>query len=359
MQTQVTKLNFEGKNIYIGLDTHKKSWKVSLYTDEIALKTFTQDPKPDLLVNYLSKNYPNATYYCAYEAGFCGFWIQKALTKKGVNCIVVNPSDIPTTHKEKEFKTDPRDCRKIARSLRGNELEPIYVPTDVGLGARNIVRLYHDTAKNLTRYKNKIKGLLNFYGIDYPVEFQQENTHWSNSFHSWLKQIEFNEENITWTFQYYVQEYLKAKEQKLLATRKVRKLSKEERYSKLVYLLRTIPGIGLITAMIILTEIENIDRFKNLDSLCGYIGIIPTTKSTGEKEKIGEMTNRGNKYIKSQIIESAWMAIRYDPALSQKYFELKCRMDGNKAIIRIAKKLVSRIMFVLVNQKPYEIRKIK
>lgn len=358
MQTQGTKLDFNSQNIYVGIDTHKKNWKVALYHDEIALKTFSQDPEPGVLANYLKKNFPNAQYHCAYEAGFCGFWIQKSLANHGINCIVVNPADVPTTNKEKTFKTDPRDCRKIARSLRSNLLEPIYIPTDEGLGSRNIVRLYSDMVKNRTRYKNKIKSLLNFYGVKYPEEFQSTNNHWSKSFYAWLEKLSLNDKHGTWVFQFYVQESIKTNQLVKEATKKVRELSKEKQYCKWVKLLRTVPGIGLITAMIILTEIEDINRFNNLDELCGYFGIVPTTNSTGDKDIVGEMTNRGNKHLKSAIIESAWMAIRHDPALLQKYSQLAIKMDSNKAIIRIAKKIIARILFVLVNEKPYEIRKV-
>ena len=124
-------------------------------------------------------------------------------------------------------------------------------------------------------------------------------------------------------------------------------------------MLCSIPGIGIITSMKILTELEDINRFKNLDQLCGYIGLVPTTKSSGEKDKVGEMTNRGNKYLKTAIIESAWSSTRYDPAMSQKYIELRKRMEKNKAIVRIAKKLLARIMFVLIKEEEYEVRKIK
>ena len=192
MQKQGTKIDFNGQNIYVGIDTHLKSWKVALYHDTIALKTFTQNPDSDLLVNHLRKNYPNANYHCAYEAGFSGFWLQKALTKQGINCIVVNPADVPTTDKEKKFKTDKRDCRKIARSLRNKELEAIYVPSDEGLEDRSVVRLYMDMIKNRTRYKNKIKSVLNFYGIPYPEEFKESKRHWTISFCKWLKSLRLN-----------------------------------------------------------------------------------------------------------------------------------------------------------------------
>ena len=303
MQTmeQFTKLNFEGENIYVGIDTHKKNWAVALYHDDTSLKTYSQEANPEILEKFLKKNYPGANFHCAYEAGFCGFWIQKYLTKKGINCIVVNPADVPTSHKEKEFKTDPRDCRKLARSLRSNLLEAIYVPSDEGLESRHVVRLYHDTSKNYTRFKNKVKAMLNFYGIGYPQEFESTNNHWSKGFYVWLQEIKLKSEQGNWTINFYIQECLKALELKRLAIRKVRELSKTNRYCKPVELLRSIPGIGLITSMTIITEIEDIQRFKSLDELCSYVGIIPSTSSSGEKERIGEMTKRGNNIMNISV----------------------------------------------------------
>lgn len=355
MRTQGTKLNFKGETIYVGIDTHKKNWSVALYTDDIALKTFSQVSVPDKLVAHLQKNYPGANFICAYEAGFCGFWIQKALTSKGIHCIVVNPADIPTTNKEKEFKTDPRDCRKIAQALRNNMLTPIYIHSDKNLACRSVVRLCNDGVKHQTRLKNKIKGLINFYGIKFPDRFADSKTHWSKLFCQWLLQIELNCDENTWAFRYYVEEYLKAKEQVSQLKKKVTELSKTPAYVKQVDLLTSIPGIAALTAMKILTELGDIKRFQNLDQLCGYIGLVPTTKSSGEKEKIGEMTNRGNKHLKTAIIESAWSSIHYDPSMSHKYLQLVKRMDKNKAIVRIAKKLIARIMFVLIKQQKYQV----
>lgn len=353
MQEQGTKFNFEGEDIFVGIDTHKKTWKVALYHEDTYLKTFTQNPKPELLVNYLNTNYPGANYSCAYEAGFCGFWIQRELTEKGINCIVVNPADVPTTHKDKEFKTDPRDCRKIAKSLRSNLLEAIYIPTQAGIEERQIVRTYTDMSRNYTRYKNKVKSKLNFYGIEYPEAFKCSNNHWSSDFYSWLLELKLSCEEGTWTLQFYVQECLKAKELKRLTLNRLRELSKTAKYHRRVTLLRSIPGVGLITAMQFLTEIEDINRFKNLDKLCSYIGLVPTTNSSGEKDRVGDMTKRGNKTLKGAIIESAWMAIRRDTELLHYYLQLKKRMDKNKAIVRVARKLSARILYVLIKEKEY------
>ena len=89
METQSNKLDFTGQNIYVGFDAHKKNWRVSIMSEHLSHKTFSQPPKPDILHEYLVKNFPGANYYSAYEAGFCGFWIHNKLQSLGINSIVV------------------------------------------------------------------------------------------------------------------------------------------------------------------------------------------------------------------------------------------------------------------------------
>jgi transposase len=139
----------------------------------------------------------------------------------------------------------------------------------------------------------------------------------------------------------------------LSKTREIRNLSNNEKYSNLVPLLCSVPGIGLISAMIISSEIQDIRRFKNIDHQCAYIGLIPNTHSSGEKDNIGKITKRGNKHLKNALIECAWMSIKYDPALLITLKRLSKTMDSNKAIIRISRNLLSRIRYVLTNNKPY------
>ncbi|GHV48724.1 hypothetical protein FACS1894181_05300 [Bacteroidia bacterium] len=109
MQKQRNKLNFEGQNIYIGLDVHKTSWTVCIMTKELEHKRFNQKPSAKDLAGHLEKNFPGGTYYSAYEAGFCGFHARLELLKCNIHNIIVNAADVPTTHKEKAHKDDWRD----------------------------------------------------------------------------------------------------------------------------------------------------------------------------------------------------------------------------------------------------------
>ncbi len=89
---QNTKLSFSGQDIYVGIDTGKKSWKVTIRTEHFEHKTFSQDPRPELLVDYLHRNFPEGNYHCVYEAGYFGFWIYEYLKSQGLDCIVVHAS---------------------------------------------------------------------------------------------------------------------------------------------------------------------------------------------------------------------------------------------------------------------------
>jgi transposase len=350
MQTQRTQLNFEGQNIYVGFDVHLKSWRVTVMTDQLTHKTFSQPPQPELLYNYLINNFPGGSYHSAYEAGFCGYWIHNRLKELGINSIVVNPADIPTTHKEKVQKEDSRDSRKIARELRSGDLKPIYVPSLKTLEDRSLVRTRGTLVKDLKRNKNRIKSYLHFHGIEIPDCYKNS---WAKSFVKWLDDIHFQEQSGKATLEAVVIASKNLRSQVLQVTRQIKALSETLTYQEKVTLLRSIPGIGLLTAMMILTELETIDRFKSFDHLCGFIGLIPSTYSSGDNDKVGDITTRGHSVLRNAIIESAWMAVRLDPALTKSYYDYCKRMNPNKAIVRIAKKLLNRVNFVLKNKQPY------
>jgi len=353
MQTQIKELDFTGEKIYVGMDTHKNSWKVSIVHEELLLKTFVQPPKPDTLFSYLKRNYPGADYFSAYEASYCGYWIHYKLMELGINSIVVNPADIPTTNKEHVQKEDKRDSRKIARCLRNGDLTPIHVPTMKTLQDRTLIRNRYTLVKELKRFKHRIKSLLLFYGIEIPKEYNSSSGHWPKRFIAWLETLSFDEASATYSLNILIQQVKNLREILLDMTRHIRELSRTPAYKKNVELLTSIPGIALITAMLIIVELEEICRFKSLDQLCSYVGLIPSTNSSGEKDIVGEITSRGHNRLRTAIIETAWVAVKHDPALLMAYSKLCKRMEANKAIIRIAKKVLNRIRYVLKNQQEY------
>ena len=354
--TQVTKkLDFTGEPIYVGLDVHKKQWNVSIMSELLTHKNFTQPPDPKTLSRYLKENFPNATYYSVYEAGFCGFWIHDALIKDGIHNMVVSPADVPTTDKEKRQKRDPADSNKLCRGLREKSLQGIFVPPPDQLEDRQAVRLRKTLVHEITRCKNRIKGLLNFYGINLPKEFDQH--YWSKAFTSWLNTLELSQPSGTFSLKTLLeqlqnhQQLIRPMERHLIGLAK-------QKYGSQVSLLRSIPGIGITGALTFITELVDIRRFRHLDQLCSYVGLIPNIYSSGETEHVGKMTHRKNPFLQPVLIQCAWRSIEKDPALMKAYHDYCKRMKGNKAIIRIARKLLNRIRYVLINQKQYELKTV-
>lgn len=347
----VKKLDFSGQQIYVGMDVHKNSWSISIFTEHLEHKTFSQPPKVAALVNYLRHNFPGAVYNAVYEAGFSGFWTHDKLKEHGVNCMIVNPADVPTKNKEKATKTDRVDCRKLARGLRAGELEGIYVPPRPKVEDRQLLRTRQCMVRKQTRCKNQIKALLYFYGIHIPENFAQ--SHWSKKFLSWLEEINMQKQSGDLSLKVHLAELKHIRQIIAELNRGIRNLAKTDNYKNNVHLLKTIPGISMLSAMTLLTELYDISRFKNLDKLARYVGLVPNTNASGEKEYKTNMTGRRNPQLRCLLIESAWVAARKDPALSMAFNEFCKRTTKTKAIVKIAKKLLNRIRYVLKNQQEY------
>lgn len=351
MTTQNTKLDFTGQPIFVGVDVSKNCWKVCILTQHLEHKTFTQPPKPEVLVGYLQRHFPGTEYHCAYEAGYCGFWIHDELKALGVDCIVVNPADVPTMHKERSFKTDRIDARKLARSLRNGELTPLYVPDRSALEDRSLVRTRHSLVRKQTRCKNQIKGLLSFYGVPLPQEPSTVN--WSKRFVVWLEQLALQSTSGTQALKTLIQELLHLRQLIADTTKQIRTLAHEPPYSSFTVHLMTVPGVSYLAAMIFLTELVTLSRFQTLDQLSSYVGLVPGEHSSGEREITTGISKRRNPFLRGLIIECAWVAVRKDPALLLAFNKLCTRMPKHQAIIRIAHKLLNRIRFVLKHQTSY------
>jgi transposase len=347
------KLNFAEQTIYVGLDVHKRSWNAALYLNDQYLRNVHQPPSPQALYTFLRSNYPGAKYSCAYEGGKFGYWIQRQLSSKGVTCIVVNPADIPATHKDEVSKTDPRDARAIAMALQCGQLRAIHIPTIQQESDRSLVRQRKKIWRDLVRCKNRIKGFLDYTGVALPDKFN--NSNWSRNFITWLTEIKFEFDTSRMTLSYMIREAELLRKELLSISNDIRKLMRSQAYKKLYYLLRTITGIGPLTAASLLTEIGDMKRFDSFYHLNSFIGLLPTEHSSGEREIRGRLTIRRHRQLRSDLVECAWTAKRTDPALSLFYTQqLKKGKEPKLIIVKIARKLLSRIRYVWLKEKPYE-----
>jgi transposase len=351
MDRENNTLNFKSQLFYIGLDVHKRQWTVTIRSNKLQLKTFSMDPSAEKLYNYMEKNYPGGLYHTVYEAGFCGYRIHRELKGYGFDSIIVAPTHVPTSNKEKNQKRDPVDSRKLARELENGSLEGIYIPDQLHQELRSLVRQRFQLIKKQTRVKNQIKGYLLFYGHQLPGNW--EVRHWSNSFVEYLKELNFDYPIGKEQVEIYLEELMEIRKLLLRVIRQIRKYLAEYKLRDDVRLLCSVPGVGFNSAITILTELIDPKRFPDLDNVASYVGLVPVVLSSDEKRiELGIKYHR-NKYIREILIEAAWIAVRQDPALTYAYNNYIRRMSRQEAIIRIAKKLLSRIIYVWVNRKPY------
>ena len=352
MQKKIKELDFSNQLISVGIDVHKKSWTVTIRIAGQQVKNFSMDPSPEQLSKYLHKNYPGGTYQSVYEAGFCGYWIDRKLQSLGIRNIIVNPADVPTSSREKTRKTDIIDSRKLARELSSENLTGIYIPNEDEEAERILSRLRMQLTKDQTRLKNRIKSLLAFLGITLPENIELK--HWSGVFISYLHKLEFKHEQIKQTLEQLLKQLSDFRNQLTEVLKLLRQsIKKNESAQKIINHLLTVPGIGFITAVTLYTEIMNINRFRRFDEFSSYVGLSPSIYSSGEKERVLGLSQRQNTHLRNILIESAWVAVRKDPAMTMVFGQLTKRMKKQEAIIRIAKKLLSRIMHVWKHEEDY------
>lgn len=344
--TKVT-ARFENQKVSVGLDIHKRSWNAGIYLNEQFIRNIHQPPSPQALHHYLTQNYPGASYECAYECGKFGYYIQRKFSELGIECLVVNPADIPSTHKDEVYKTDSRDARGIGDALSKGQLKGVYVPQEE-----------QEADRHLVRCKNRIKGFLDYTGTEVPALY--DNANWSRNFINWLNKLAFTHSSNRVTLNYMITEMELLRKELLSISNTIRKLMRSKKYNRLYYLLRSVTGIGPLTAASLLTEIGDMKRFKNFYHLNSFIGLMPMEHSSGERELKGRITVRKHRQLRSDLVECAWTAKRTDPALALYYSEqIKRGKNGKAAIVKVARKLLSRIRYVWLSRELYQTAVVK
>jgi transposase len=336
--------------LFIGMDVHKKSWTVHFKTDLFDNKTITMPADTEVLVNYVNKHFIDHEVHCCYEAGCCGYWIARALQQNNWEVKVVNPADVPRNNKQDWQKTDRIDSRNLCKHLSDGNLTGIYIPGEQQEQLRSLFRRRIHLSRHLRTIKNHIKSQLLYYGIKLPEQF--DNPNWSRLMKDWIG-------NIAWQYSSAascMKSRLKQLEfmwyEELHISNELRAYCRKH-YRKDYYLLKSVPGIGGITASAILAELGDIRRFDRLDELAAIVGLVPGSyQSSDNKINLG-LTKRSNHQLRSLLVEASWVAVRSDMALQQ-YYRKHAHKEPNKAIIKVAHKLLSRIRAVIISGIPYQ-----
>ena len=340
-------VNVNGKTVNVGIDVHKQSWQVTALIEGVVVTAVTIKPSYGVLQKLLVQ-FKGAKIRIAYEAGPAGFNLYDDLTADGIECIVVPPSLLPVESGNR-VKTDKRDSRKLAHYLENNLLKRVWVLSKQERAHRQFVRTRRQLSNHRTDVMRQIKSLLLFHGIPLPGV---DTGFWTRTFLTSLRAVETDEylgRSLNTLIDLY--DYLTQQVKQL--TKEIRGLARTGKYAQRVKLLRTIPGVGMLSAMEILTELQDVSRFSTADQLAAYLGLTPSQYSSGQMVRMGKITHMGNHRLRTRMVECSWILIKKDHELHKTYEAIKKRRGGKRAIIAVSRKLIIRIRRILLDGVTY------
>jgi transposase len=343
--------DFTGRDLYVGIDVHKERWQVAVYYQGLILSNTSIAAGSETLVHHLRSRYGEASFHCVYESCAWGFTLCRSVWSAGMECMVVNPSDIPGTDKERRSKTDKVDARKLAIHLAAGLLHPIHVPSEKLQKQRSLIRLRKKLWSDLVRAKNRLKGELKFQGIPLPEKYDKVN--WSRNFLAWIEEQAQRDADLKDTLLLMLEQVKLLRALLMKAECKLRELMRSSEYTDKSRVLRSIHGVGPLTAMLYLLEVGDVRRFRCFDALNRFVGFCPDSHSSGATERHSGLSGRRHNQLRSMLIEAAWQLIRRDTAMLDYYQQLTKRMKGQRAIISVARKLLRRMRAVMLSDRMY------
>jgi transposase len=328
----------QSSTLYIGLEVHKESIAVAYAAkdygaDVVYLGSIgTRQCDIDKLVRQLQSKAKRLVF--VYEAGPCGYWLYRYLTKKGYDCWVVAPSLIPKKAGDR-VKTDRRDALQLARLMRSGDLTPVYVPKVEDEAIRDLCRAREDVLRDLKAAKLRLKAFL----LRHDIRYTGQAT-WNPAHLRWLSEVVCPTPAQQIVFQEYVRAVNEQTERLQRLEQELQEQVKSWRLNPVVEALQALRGVQFTVAVTTVAELGDLTRFENPRQLMGYLGLTPSESSSGERRRQGSITKAGNTHARRALVEGAW-AYRYPAKVSR---HLQLRLENQpKAIQDISWKAQVRL----------------
>ncbi len=306
-----TKNLYLGKEVFVGIDVHKKTYSVVARVERELVKKWTTTASTQSLGDQLLKYFKGAKIQTVYETGFSGFVLHRELVKQGINNIVVHAAGVEVAVNNR-VKTDKRDAQKLAALLEAGRLRGIGIPSEAQEQHRILTRTREQLVGDRSRVKNRITmkchqmGLINY----------DENRQMT---HKLVKELlgRVSSPELTIAIEAYWQIWQQLAQQ----ITKIEKAIKEQAQddpNESTY--RSCPGSGPLSSRILSNELGDMSQFNNERELFSYTGLTPCEYSSGENIRRGKITKQGNSRLRHVLVEAAWRGIKKDKALAE-FFE--------------------------------------
>lgn len=355
--------------IWVGLDVHLDSITAAILDGDVQapeVVTLSGDlMQTRRLFRRLARKGP---VRACYEASGAGFVLQRVLTRDGFHCEVIAPSLIPRKPGDRR-KTDRLDAVNLARLYRSGHLTPVHVPSQEQEALRRLIRLRYEYVCYTTATKHRISGMLRNHGHVY----REGKSRWTKAHRQWLTRLRDQLDGAMHTALATELEHLEYLEtQRGVLDDEIIRYAQCPPYRGQVEALCCLRGVKTLTAMTLLCEIDDVHRFRSPRALMAYFGLVPSERSSGERERRGPITKAGNTHCRRVLVEAAWnnrhrsgadlilkrrrqgqppdvvaIAMKAQHRLYKKFLRLKHRKHQHVAITAVARELCGFVWAIL------------
>ena len=336
------KIEKKGK-AFVGIDVHAKTYKVCILSRGKKKKILACPAEPSILVKTLTMVLTNyLEIHTVYEAGFSGFTLHRALKKAGMKNIVVDPGSVLQAPNDR-VKTDKKDSEALARLHMHGVLKGIKVPSLKQDMDRQVIRTRQQLVDHRKSIMNQCRTKLHQFGL-------MPSCHCGVLTLMFVKKIEKELKGALKTALLAlvrVWENLNDSIKELDAALKAQATDADE-------ILRTIPGIGKLTARKIVVELGSMRQFSSDKKLAGFVGLVPSEHSSGESQNKGSITKRGSSSLRCILTQAAWRAVGKDNEFKKTYERIRNRRGAKIAIIAVARKMILTCRALLIKNEPYK-----
>ncbi len=334
---------------YIGVDLHKKIITVCVMDQNrtvLARKTLYCN-QPDQIVEFFRKFQP---FKVVVEATANYHWLVDRLEPLAEKVVLANPKKLRVIA-ESTKKTDRLDAQILAEFLARDMIPEAYMPTPRQRQHRILVRHRQYLRECLTSVRCKIRHILADHNADRKDLFSTQCGK------AYLKQVPLSDAE-RFVIRQLWSEFEDSQAQLLALAKKIKafaaKASKREAEARTI--LKTAPGVGTVTAEVILSELGDVSRFRNAKAVCAYAGLAPVVKqSGGKRSKDLAISKQGSGLLRWALVESAWRLVNTSPKWMAVFSRLRKRSGTKRAIVAVARKLLCVLYAMLRTSTPYKV----
>ena len=327
---------------YTGIDLHRKTSFITTIDQEgkIVKKRNLYNEVAKILEYFSSLD---ADTQVVIESTANWYWLYDLLTEHGIEVVISNPVKTKAIASAR-IKNDKLDSLMLAQLLRADLLATVHVSSKRTRELKELLRHRSKLVRDTVRMKNRIHAIMAKNNFSAPASDLFGNRGLEFLFEAKLPVYQRHQVDTYFTL------YVQLKEQVDVLTEKIRQYASS---NAMAQLLMTIPGVGAITAMFMVAEIEDIARFKSYRHLASYAGLVPRLDASADKQRMGRITKQGSPYLRTALVEAAQAATRTKSRLNIFFRRRIVRSGYQKAIVATAHKIIRYAYYILRDQKPY------